>query len=105
VAVNRNKVFIIISFHSLTKCFGPCGPSSGEYLPAKLVIALMDPLFRLSLYLFITYYKYIFCLVNFASSLVMYLKWPFKKMVIPYFNILFKIVNAISCKITSDVLQ
>jgi hypothetical protein len=47
------------------------------------------------------FFFYILCLVNFASSLVMVI---YKNAVIQYFNILFKIVNTISCKITSDAL-
>jgi hypothetical protein len=32
VAVNRNKPFIyFLYFAHVTKCFGPCGPSSGEH--------------------------------------------------------------------------
>jgi hypothetical protein len=39
VAVNRNKVLYYYYLLPFTTCFGPCGPSSGEYFPMKLVIA------------------------------------------------------------------
>jgi hypothetical protein len=106
VAINRNKVFLFShSTHS------PHVSVRAGHLQVNVIVSceasyclLTDPLFRLSLYILSLIIKHILCSVSFVSSLVMYLKMViYKNAVISYSNILVKIINTISCKITSDM--